>query len=867
MPITADVYLEFIENHLPGLKAGKYRFSGKQTLAGAGIGDGDSFVLDLPAFQAKVAGERFTINPAEILTVFPPKNSLGHYATVLPHIAFKRDTLPWERLIAKSDKAELALRLDKTPWMALLVLNEDEILTDQGVAPASVEEYQQAEDGYVKTGNSLATGPVTGDNWPPHLDDDDNRDERFKVIYVRKESLQKLLADDKALAWLAHARRSRLRLTGVQANQLIKVYDDKHELIHQEVATAADCRIDCGLLAAGSYTIEVDGVAIADQPLQLKPDDQVGGETALVVANRLPQQGVKSVIHLVSLEDRYQENDNGVFTFDFGGYDKAVPLVSLYSWSFTALTEKETFRHILLHLNHAFLFGVDTESLTADLDIVSLRSAFSAGRNPLGDQAAIVDRAIKELSDKDQRYYVGQTRAIYNAAGRKIAAGDGQVPANVEEAIARIPNHRLHSKTVTFNDSKTRQVWINDNNKQYFVSEVPSAKRLLVYLLPGDDTPSLRLPSREGSEPGAAIANSYLQQGYVPMPHHFRRGGKSVSWYRSPLLAGKPGRQISDEQFPVHTADELLRYDTANGLFDVSYAAAWELGRLLCLNNKRASLELYRWKRLHVRSLKTMEQRHLYPHLPLRSNVAGEIVLPEIVENWLADISLLKGLPFSYLVPDARMLPGESLRFFYLDPSWIASLIDGALSIGRVNKGHDTAVSKQALADTGVFDSAQVISGFLLRSSVVKGWPDLQVNAYNSGPDVDAAGNSELACLRLERLSDNVLLGLFQGEMNVLDIHETPHTIHSGFYLDETEDNAIRIIKYPLQADGQESDVCLNLTGDNPLMDEGTRVIQPDGLAERLQTMDLRYTSFTSAQLALSLIEGVCRVRFTKNGG
>lgn len=50
-------------------------------------------------------------------------------------------------------------------------------------------------------------------------------------------------------------------------------------------------------------------------------------------------------------------------------------------------------------------------------------------------------------------------------------------------------------------------------------------------------------------------------------------------------------------------------------------------------------------------------------------------------------------------------------------------------------------------------------------------------------------------------------------------------------------------------------------------MDEGTRVIQPVALAERLQTMDLRYTSFTSAQLALSLIEGVCRVRFTKNGG
>jgi hypothetical protein len=90
MTINASVYLEFIENHLPGLKSGKYRFSGKQILAGS---DGNISV-DLAPFQVKVEGERFSLNPAEIISVFPPDNSLGHYANVLPHIAFKRDTLP-----------------------------------------------------------------------------------------------------------------------------------------------------------------------------------------------------------------------------------------------------------------------------------------------------------------------------------------------------------------------------------------------------------------------------------------------------------------------------------------------------------------------------------------------------------------------------------------------------------------------------------------------------------------------------------------------------------------------------------------------------------------------------------------------------
>ncbi len=50
MSISANTYLEFIENHIPSLKAGKYRFSGRQTLAGTGIGTDGRFTIDLPPF-------------------------------------------------------------------------------------------------------------------------------------------------------------------------------------------------------------------------------------------------------------------------------------------------------------------------------------------------------------------------------------------------------------------------------------------------------------------------------------------------------------------------------------------------------------------------------------------------------------------------------------------------------------------------------------------------------------------------------------------------------------------------------------------------------------------------------------------------
>lgn len=464
MSITANTYLEFIENHLAALKSGRYRFSGRQTLAGAGIGPDGSFTIDMPGFLVKVEGERFTINPAEIDSAFPPNSSLGHYDNVLPHVVLKRDTLPWERMIATSADMSTETRLEKVPWLALLVLNEEEFLTDQGAPPASIQEFQQAEEGYVKSKNLLDKEAVKGANWPPPLDVDENPDERFKVIYVKKASLQALLPNDEALTLLAHARKSRIRLTGVKAGQAIAVYDARDTLLHQETATGDGCSIDCGLLDAGAYTIKVDGVAIDGQPLSVRPSDQVGGETALVVANRLPRSGVKSVVHLVSLEGRYKP-DGHDFAFDFGGYGDAVPLVSLFSWSFTVLTEKETFRHLVLSLNHTFLFGINAGALPADLSVDALRGGFAAGRSPLSSGATIVDRAAKELRDKDHRYTVGQSGAVYDAAGRQLAAGNGRPPDQLADAAALIPDHRLHQQTATYGDASSRQLWIADGGQ------------------------------------------------------------------------------------------------------------------------------------------------------------------------------------------------------------------------------------------------------------------------------------------------------------------------------------------------------------------------------------------------------------------
>src|SRR5882762_6694765 len=63
---------------------------------------------------------------------------------------------------------------------------------------------------------------------------------------------------------------------------------------------------------------------------------------------------------------------------------------------------------------------------------------------------------------------------------------------------------------------------------------------------------------------------------------------------------------------------------------------------------------------------------------------APEAEMPAYMESFLAHLRLLVGVPFDYLIPDARLLPDESIRFFYLDRSWADRLIDGSISVGKI---------------------------------------------------------------------------------------------------------------------------------------------------------------------------------------
>jgi hypothetical protein len=150
--------------------------------------------------------------------------------------------------------------------------------------------------------------------------------------------------------------------------------------------------------------------------------------------------------------------------------------------------------------------------------------------------------------------------------------------------------------------------------------------------------------------------------------------------------------------------------------------------------------------------------------------------IPDVVTSWLGRVQQLYGLPFNLLVPDARELPQESIRFFFLDPGWIGALTDGALSVGRtttLDAEHDEAVAAlvhaaagrarnavraHALGRAAVEPSGAVLSGFLLRSAAIASWRGVEIDVY-----ADAARTTQLPFVRLDRVSDNVLLCIVDG--------------------------------------------------------------------------------------------------------
>lgn len=197
----------------------------------------------------------------------------------------------------------------------------------------------------------------------------------------------------------------------------------------------------------------------------------------------------------------------------------------------------------------------------------------------------------------------------------------------------------------------------------------------------------------------------------------------------------------------------------------------------------------------------------------------GDHVTPGEIRRFLARLRLLHGVPFSYIVPDADLLPIETIRFFYLDRAWTDALVQGVLSVATITTvdrvqleavyphiRNEVDEAERAIRrpkeEARLQDKGGTITGFLMRSRLVSGWPNLHVRAYSRDVIEDDALTTEaeshpdrMKVLRMERLAPAVLLVLFDGVPAVVHIEEPRQGIQFGVRIAENDPPNQRRVK------------------------------------------------------------------------
>lgn len=659
MSTQPDDSLLFVDAHRPAISAGTYDVTMTHEVSGAESSGAEFNETFHTTARFHVLGPRTTITPGWVAGRFPPPHSTGDHADVLPHVALSRSSLPWERTADRGGPSDAP-----PPWMAVLVLTDEEIAGGKGLPAATLHEVPAASLA------AAADPPAPGAPAFPGLDAEPGESGTMpvRVLDLPRQHVEAYLPDGAGLASLAHVTEHVIGAVDASATALAALDEDRLTTDLVDELRLRGCplgpQLEVGVEEPGAQWTITDRETA--RTVYLEHDASAGTVTAadearaIVVSCRTTQPGQSYRAFLVSVESRYQRDASGVLSFDTGPAthrEDLVRLVVLDTWTFAVDPDAGHLEHLLLGLFQDSHSGSRTRDLT------------------------------------------------------------------------------------------------------------------------------LAVPTDGMSGPGVDV----LRVGYALLPHELRHGGHTRSWYRGPLVPAPRPSPPAPPHSPVSHSDQLLVLDQEHCLLDTSYAAAYELGRELLLANREVALDLAAWKQAARRA--GHRARRAVPHLEISAGDASETDLPEVpssVGDFVERLVHLEGIPFAYLVADPRMLPIESARAFVVDHQWLYHLLGGVASIGRLHDrhtDHETAAwwalrdraYRSLLAGPGPQQHPRQVSGILLRSEVVSGWPDLHVLARSAG-----SSSPVMPTVRRAALSYNVLLVLVDGAFGTLEVHADLQALHHG---------------------------------------------------------------------------------------
>jgi hypothetical protein len=456
------------------------------------------------------------------------------------------------------------------------------------------------------------------------------------------------------------------------------------------------------------------------------------GLFSVMVSNRFPTDGPRKYIaHLVSLEGLEAVL---VDRPDFGGHT-SVALISLAGWTFT--TEPEQQQHFRGLMNQ--IVGQEYDGTTYRPDNLWLRLPAP----PIDTTDAAGTEAAQRILDGfvPMRYQVRtgeRTFAWYRGPLTPVLT----TPLNPPGPFLTADGALIYQGEFGVVDASLAAAW----------------------------------------EVGRALA--LADRGFGQALFEFRRRGHSLTDALLERLRSDAfsATQIADLRLDTSVQTELLQILSADLLAEIGAPPVQVSGPRAVSRDTAADPD----PKTAVRDFLTD---------PVAHQQIVDLVQQELtaVATWLAKLLLLYPVPFNLLVPDARMLANETLRFFHVDQNWLRSLFDGAVSIGMESSRdtffhqttheliYDAAMTatrqlreqRIGVAPPATADGDTVVSGFLLRSGVVAGWPNLAVRGgMNDG--------TLLKTLRMDHLAPNLLLCLFWGVPDFLELSEPQEGLRFG---------------------------------------------------------------------------------------
>ncbi|OZG72740.1 hypothetical protein BTA51_14550 [Hahella sp. CCB-MM4] len=186
--------IKFYDSIQPPLTAGSYTLQATQTIQNLpGQKDDPTYVASQ---QLRVDGPRFTLDPSQISSVFPPANQLGNFDNDLPHIVFNNFALPWSREINP-----LSQDINQIPWMGLLTLYPDDMPSMTNVNPNVSPPQTITVSELIHPSNAKVLPPDLGDT----IYEPDST--KVTVVDVNLAFFQAIAPSLDELPFLAHGRQ------------------------------------------------------------------------------------------------------------------------------------------------------------------------------------------------------------------------------------------------------------------------------------------------------------------------------------------------------------------------------------------------------------------------------------------------------------------------------------------------------------------------------------------------------------------------------------------------------------------------------------------------------------------------------------